>query len=145
MAHPDGGSTTMPMDLTPGRGTRRHGNGALQGSNTDASEEPSSSDDGGNPPFGCCNANGDPCCSYQHCGGPMTPACACELEGGVPDYQTGGDVACVYDAGITGDGGDAASPDANQDAQADAPSDAPFNPDVGFCCNANPDPCCTVL
>lgn len=34
----------------------------------------------------CCNAARDPCCTYLHCGAPITPECsaelACQVEGG---------------------------------------------------------------
>jgi hypothetical protein len=118
----------------------------------------------------CCNANSDPCCEVQYCGAPMNAACACEQEGGVYDPRGN---ACsspdaASDGGGTGDStrpveaGDAPSdttdapsdttdapsdttdaPSDTTDAPSDTTVDAPF---VGpFCCNANPDPCCTFL
>jgi hypothetical protein len=43
-------------------------------------------------PF-CCNANPDPCCRFQYCGEPMTPACACRSDGGTWSYSSG---ACSF-------------------------------------------------
>jgi hypothetical protein len=56
---------------------------------------------------GCCNANGDPCCEYKHCGGPLTPECACQMDGGTWN-------ATVSEAGVYGGTCGPASPsDAN--------------------------------
>lgn len=46
-----------------------------------------SSNGSGNPSVPCCNANPDPCCTYQSCNAPMSPACACRLDGGIYDYS----------------------------------------------------------
>ena len=59
----------------------------------------------------CCNANGDPCCTFEYCGAPMSVACACELDGGTFAYSSN---VCVFDAGDTND--DAATDDAGVDA-----------------------------
>jgi hypothetical protein len=47
---------------------------------------------GGGVPSFCCNANGDPCCTYLYCHAPLSPECsaklACDAEGGVWSYQS---------------------------------------------------------
>jgi hypothetical protein len=63
---------------------------------------------------GCCNANSDPCCPYLYCGQSMTAECACELDGGVPDYT---DETCVLPADAAADAG---ASDATVDADIDA-------------------------
>jgi len=79
----------------------------------------------------CCNANADPCCRSQSCGAPVTTECtvkmACESDGGTWDYGTQG-------CGHPQDGG-----------MSDAPVDAQPDVVLGFCCNANADPCCPSL
>jgi hypothetical protein len=69
-------------------------------------------------PF-CCNANYDPCCLYQYCGGPLTAECsaeiACKADGGTYDpsslWQPDGSstpIGCSFpgpDAAPTGDAG----------------------------------------
>ncbi len=72
---------------------------------------------------GCCNANPDPCCLVLGCGEPMFAACACQMEGGTPNYSIGDsggyyaitspNVSCLFpgdaalnDAGTGGDGHD---------------------------------------
>lgn len=77
----------------------------------------------------CCNANGDPCCTFEYCGAPMSAACACKLDGGTPTsvlvIVDGGPwtttVSCVFDGGDVdaGDESDAASDDAGADADTD--------------------------
>ena len=62
----------------------------------------------------CCNANYDPCCRFEYCGEPMSPACACKLDGGA--YDPTFDTCGPGDAGT--DGGGDASVDAS-DAAAD--------------------------
>ena len=42
----------------------------------------------------CCNANPDPCCASQHCGGAVTPACRCQMAGGTWDDSAGGGGVC---------------------------------------------------
>src|SRR5580704_13028085 len=82
---------------------------------------------GGGPPGGefCCNANPDPCCESDYCGGAVTDECTCKKKGG--DYMNrgpDGGLACI----LPGEVG--------------FPSDAAPD-DTGIsCCNANPDPCC---
>jgi hypothetical protein len=100
---------------------------------------------------GCCNANPDPCCAHQFCGGPLTPECsaelACQADGGTYDYvdvpQPDGSYAPI---GCVLPGPDAAPdsgpPDGGAEAAADAAPDVVYSP---FCCNANPDPCCQYL
>ena len=92
----------------------------------------------------CCNANGDPCCEYKYCGGPLTSECtaemACEAEGGTYGYynNSAGEV-CSFpsEAGVS----DAPPQDATTDsASGDSPTDAPSYLDE--CCNATMDPCC---
>lgn len=41
----------------------------------------------------CCNANPDPCCTYEFCGASITPQCSCELEGGTWNPYSGYDDA----------------------------------------------------
>jgi len=61
----------------------------------------------GNPAYGppsfCCNANGDPCCEYKYCGGPLTAECTakmgCEAEGGTWSYLSPPDCVFGSDAG----------------------------------------------
>ena len=105
----------------------------------------------------CCNANQDPCCYFVHCGGSMTPACACTSDGGTWSYS-GATCSFSHDAGPAdavedNDAADATDvpydaiddKDATQanDGPSDAPSDSMSHHDVNpFCCNANPDPCC---
>ena len=77
----------------------------------------------------CCNANGDPCCTFEHCGAPMNAACACKLDGGTPMgelvMEEGGPatttVLCIFDAGDVdaGDENDASTDDAGADADTD--------------------------
>jgi hypothetical protein len=48
------------------------------------------------PGIFCCNANGDPCCQYLHCGGALTADClvemACEADGGTYVFGTSTDL-----------------------------------------------------
>jgi|CZKU01.1.fsa_nt_gi hypothetical protein len=105
----------------------------------------------------CCNANGDPCCEYQYCGAPLTPACsqkmACEADGGTWDYGYPNDLeptACAFpsEAGLPdGPAGDAAL-DSSLGTGGDATLDSPIEasptdgPNLDECCNATSDPCC---
>ncbi len=57
----------------------------------------------------CCNANGDPCCTFEYCGAAMSAACACKLDGGTFNYPS----SCVFD------GGDLDAGDAGADADTD--------------------------
>jgi hypothetical protein len=64
-----------------------------------------------NPSPFCCNASPDPCCPYVNCGQPMSPACACQSDGGSFEYTQGGGVcsfadAASADAAADGDGHD---------------------------------------
>lgn len=59
--------------------------------------------DSGGPTY-CCNASPDPCCDYTACGTPMSPACACKLDGGVYTSTYGGGT-CAPDAGSDGAAG----------------------------------------
>jgi hypothetical protein len=102
----------------------------------------------------CCNGSPDPCCQVLGCGEPMTAACACQMDGGTPNYSVDGSdsvflgtnspaVTCSFP-------GDAGPNDAAADGDGGRPSDALPDivntfPDVSFCCNANPDPCCQFL
>jgi hypothetical protein len=106
----------------------------------DASDDGMTVGSSGGPNF-CCNANSDPCCQYQYCGGDLTSACAAKME-------------CIAEGGTWGDLyqgiGCMFAVDAGTDAPADAPiGDAPVDSPVygldAFCCNANPDPCCPYL
>ena len=65
----------------------------------------------------CCNGNPDPCCPFELCDAAASPACTCELEGGVWDSQAGSD-----DSGLLV--GACQSPSAGE-AGADGGSDAP--------------------
>jgi hypothetical protein len=57
------------------------------------------------PPF-CCNANPDPCCTFEYCGAAMTPACASQIDGG--GWACDADGGChATDAGPGDAGGDA--------------------------------------
>jgi hypothetical protein len=46
----------------------------------------------------CCNANPDPCCTYEYCCAPLLEACACQLKGGT--WSSGNPTAgsCVLGA-----------------------------------------------
>jgi hypothetical protein len=55
----------------------------------------------------CCNANGDPCCTYLHCDAGLTPACsaelACQADGGT--WDPFGGTGCSHPGdGAAGDG-----------------------------------------
>lgn len=66
-------------------------------------------------PFGCCNANGDPCCPFLHCDAGITPQCQAELaciDAGQWDASA---LACVAPTGE-----DASSPDADASFDASA-------------------------
>jgi hypothetical protein len=114
--------------------------GSTSTSPSDASgtQDVRSSDANEEMPFvggGCCNANGDPCCEYLHCGGSLTPECseemACQAEGGTFVYLTN-DAGCSFahdggtsDAGVT----DAAPDGVSVDAPADTGAGADAHPD----------------
>jgi len=75
------------------------------------------------PPAFCCNANGDPCCPFLYCGQPITPACACQSDGGTWSFTDGtclpsedGSLDALVDAGGTDTGADAGIADATMDA-----------------------------
>jgi hypothetical protein len=114
----------------------------------------------------CCNANPDPCCEVDSCGAPMTPACACERDGGTWNSAlSDGGEGCGFPAPACLCGG------SNDPCCAVNSCGAPmtaecaceeeggtWRPDLGAdggpgceptfvapCCNANPDPCCPVL
>ncbi|MGH7284866.1 MAG: hypothetical protein ACRELY_25350 [Polyangiaceae bacterium] len=91
--------------------------GTTQESDFDAS---ASGDAGSDVSPFCCNANGDPCCTFEYCGAAMSAACACKLDGGTLINMLvdgGGPInTCVFDAGNTNDEDDAATDDAGADA-----------------------------
>jgi len=77
------------------------------------------------PPAFCCNANSDPCCPFLHCGQPITPACACQSDGGTWSVTDGtclqsedGSLDGLVDAGGTDRGADAGIADATMDVDA---------------------------
>jgi hypothetical protein len=103
-------------------------------------------------PNTCCNANPDPCCPSQYCGGTVTAQCTqkttCESDGGTWDYsrqqcsrlEDSATDAVPYDFDA---GADAEQTSRLEDSATDV-SVGP--PDVRpVCCNANPDPCCPYL
>ena len=79
-------------------------------------------------PFPCCNANGDPCCTFLHCDAGLTPQCQAELaciDAGQWDASA---LACVAPTGE-----DASSPDADASidaSDADAAGDAASDVDA---------------
>ncbi len=83
--------------------------------------------------FPCCNANGDPCCFYRYCGGSMTEACACEMEGGTETDSLSGAICSFPNEGGIGDAGvglSDASSDAGSLAEEAGPRDAGVSGDA---------------
>jgi hypothetical protein len=80
------------------------------------------------PPFPCCNANGDPCCTFLHCDAGITPQCQAELACIDAGLWDAGALVCVAptddDASTEDAGADAdASSDASAEGAADGASD----------------------
>jgi|CZKU01.1.fsa_nt_gi hypothetical protein len=91
----------------------------------------------GSTPNFCCNANGDPCCQYENCGGPLTTECSAELackDAGT--WSLSGYCVVTSDAGPSDAGPADAGP---ADVITDQSVEGGYPP---FCCNANGDPCC---
>jgi hypothetical protein len=75
----------------------------------------------------CCNAVADPCCSFLHCGAPLSLDCACQMDGGIWDYSI---AACLPpDAGRDAQPGDDAGTDSGSGSDA-GPSDAAADGDA---------------
>jgi hypothetical protein len=104
-----------------GRGSSSSGSstGSSSSSGSSGATSSGSGSTSGGVPFICCNANGDPCCTYLYCDASLTPACsaelACQADGGTWNGYTDVDGSVIPLPGCTFPQ-DAAPGDAESDA-----------------------------